>query len=141
MKRWYYLLFVFLFQCSDSPEDMIPNLSGYWEIEKVVLPDGTERTYSISLTIDYISINDSLKGFRKKLKPNLDGSYEASDDIESLELKTVDNKLLIEYTTALSTWTERVLKAEENVLHLKNDANTTYIYKRYEPLNITHEQT
>ena len=139
MKRWVFLLFLCLLQCADTPEDMIPSLSGYWEIEKVILSDGTERTYSINLTIDYISVNDSLKGFRKKLKPNLSGTYETSNDVEALEIKTIDNKLYIEYTTALSQWTERVLKAEDGVLHLKNDANTTYIYKRHEPLNITYE--
>ena len=137
MKRILYLsIFFLIFNCSNDPEAMIPHLNGYWEIEKVILENGQKRDYTVNLTVDYISVNDSLKGFRKKLKPNLNGGFETSDDAENLEVTTEGNTLIIHYKTPYSNWTESILKANEKELHVKNDQNTTYIYKRYQPLNL-----
>ena len=63
-----------------SKEDL-KRLNGYWEIEKVSLPDGTVKEYKVNPTIDYVQI-DGLKGFRKKVHPKLDGTYDASNDAE-----------------------------------------------------------
>ena len=65
------LLLLNVFSCSKNPEAHISHLEGYWEIEAVILPDGNKKEYKYSNTVDYITFNDSLKGFRKKLKPNL----------------------------------------------------------------------
>ncbi|HUH45768.1 MAG TPA: lipocalin family protein, partial [Arenibacter sp.] len=66
-------------------QDHIPHLNGYWEIEKVTFPDGSEKKYTISTSIDYIEIQDQ-KGFRKKVQPNLSGTYDTSDDAEPFSL-------------------------------------------------------
>jgi hypothetical protein len=34
----------------------IPKMNGYWEIEKVVFPDGTEKEYAVNQTFDYFSV-------------------------------------------------------------------------------------
>ena len=136
MKRLFLLSLFLVFSCSKDPVSLIPHLNGYWEIDKVILENGQERTYNVNLTIDYIELNDNLEGFRKKLKPGLDGGFEASDDVESLKLETKNNSLLVHYTTPYNNWTETILKANEKELYIKNDQNTTYIYKRYQPINL-----
>ena len=69
----YLLLFTsLLLSCSKNPETLIPHLSGYWEIDEVTLADGTKRDFNYNETIDYISVTDSLTGFRKKLKPSFE---------------------------------------------------------------------
>ena len=52
-----------------SPEEQLKNLSGYWEIKSVEFPNGEEKNYSISTTIDYIQIEDTA-GIRKKHNHN-----------------------------------------------------------------------
>ena len=128
--------FLVLLNCSNNPESYIEHLSGYWEIDEVTFPDGLKRDYNYSDTIDYISITDSLTGFRKKLKPNLDGTYSTSDDAESLKVVVENDSLNIYYKTPFSEWKETVIKATENQLIVQNQDNMRYIYRRYEPLDL-----
>src|SRR6187402_2423204 len=66
-------------------ESDIAGLNGYWEIEKVVLADGTEKDYKINETIDYLQIkNDS--GFRKKVTPQFNGKYLVNDQFEKIKV-------------------------------------------------------
>ncbi len=137
MKHLFFVIMMFLLMgCSSNPETFIPYLNGYWEIEEVTLSDGTKRSYKYNETIDYISISDSLTGFRKKLKPNLDGSFSTSNDAESITLKIENNSLIIYYKTEFSNWKETVLNASENELRIINTNKDVYLYKRYQPLNL-----
>lgn len=137
MKQFVYtVILATVLSCGKNPESYISHISGYWEIEKVKLANGTEREYKISQTIDYFFVSDSLTGFRKKLQPNFQGTYVGSKDSEPFQLKIESNTLQIHYKTNLDTWTETIEFANENELQLKNEANNLYIYKRYTPINI-----
>lgn len=137
MKHSLSIVIVFLLlSCSSNPEIFIPHLNGYWEIEEVTLSDGTKRLYKFNGTIDYINITDSLTGFRKKLKPNLDGSFSTSNDTESITLKIENNNLIMYYRTEFSNWKETVLNASESELRIINTNKDVYLYKRYQPLNL-----
>lgn len=131
------LLFVFglcLFSCSKNPETYIEHIEGYWEIQEVTMADGSKKEYKFNENIDYFSVNDSLKGFRKKLKPGLNDTYFASDDAEAIQLKIEDNQLNIYYSTSYASWKETVLEATPNQLRIINASEHIYIYKRYVPI-------
>ncbi|OIQ23045.1 hypothetical protein [Lacinutrix sp. MedPE-SW] len=130
------LIFLVLLNCSNSPETFIDHVDGYWEIESVTLPDGTKKEYTINQTIDYIIVNDSLKGFRKKMTPNYSGSYETSKNIETLNLKIENDSLNIYYSTQYTNWKETILLANEEKLKIVNKDNKVYTYKRFTPINI-----
>jgi len=125
-----------IFSCSKDPETLITHLNGYWEIDEVTLPDGTKRDYNYNDTIDFLSINDSLTGFRKKMKPNFDGSFSTSNDAETLKIVIENDSLNIYYKTPYSEWKETVLDATEDKLLIQNKDKLIYLYKRYEPLVI-----
>ncbi|WP_452602521.1 lipocalin family protein [Pontimicrobium sp. MEBiC06410] len=131
------LLFVFIFNsCTNNPETFIPNLEGYWEIENVTMADGTKRDYKINTTIDYIMVNDNLKGFRKKMKPLFNGTYETSKAVEYFTLKLENDSLNIYYNTAYASWKETILFASKEQLKVVNQNNHVYLYKRFSPINI-----
>ncbi|MBC8645207.1 hypothetical protein H9W95_17800 [Flavobacterium lindanitolerans] len=69
MKKGVLLLFaaVVTIACNQnvSKEDA-KKLNGYWEIEKVILADGSEKDYKINTTYDFFEIGNNYKGFRKK---------------------------------------------------------------------------
>lgn len=139
--KWKNLLFIILmpsiFSCSKNPETYIEHLEGYWEIEEVTMADGSKKEYKFNETIDYISLNDSLKGFRKKLKPGINDTYFTSADAETLELKIEYNKLNIYYYTPYANWKETILEANAKKLKILNENKTVYLYKRYTPINIS----
>ena len=76
----------------------ISNLNGYWEIEKVDLPDGDKKEYKVNETIDFFKIENK-KGFRKKVMPQLDGTYLTNDHICSFGKRrsypSIQNKLCL----------------------------------------------
>lgn len=129
-------LFLFLLSCKqENTEQQIEYLNGYWEIEEVTLPSGETKSYSINMLVDFIEIEDG-KGFRKKVAPQLDGSFQITEDAEAIEIKVEDNQVVLYYSTPFHNWKETVVKANENELILKNEEELVYTYKRFESLNL-----
>ena len=139
MNTKYICFIIFSFvvlSCSKDPETFIPHLSGYWEIKEVTLSNGAKKSYTYNDTVDYIEINDSLTGFRIKLKPNLSGSYETSTNKERIAIKIENDSLHLMYSTPYANWKESVLNANKNELLIVNTNKDMYLYRRYEPLNL-----
>ncbi|WP_299101334.1 lipocalin family protein [uncultured Winogradskyella sp.] len=130
------LLSLLVFSCSKNPESYIEHIEGYWEIQVATLADGSKKEYKFNETIDYLSVNDSLKGFRKKLKPGINDTYFTSGDAENIELKIDGNKLIILYATPYAKWSETVLNADKKELRIMNDDEDIYLYKRYESIKL-----
>lgn len=129
-------LLLFTFSCKqENTAQQIEYLNGYWEIEKVTLPDGETKSYSINMLVDFIELKDE-KGFRKKVAPQLDGSFQITEDAEAIEVKVEDNQVVLYYSTPFHNWKETVVKADENQLILKNEEELVYTYKRFESLNL-----
>jgi len=135
-KTFYTLLITLILSCSHNPEHYIQHIDGYWEIESVTLSSGLKKEYTVNQTIDYISVKDSLNGFRKKMSPRFDGKYETSKDVEVFKLKAENDSLHLYYSTAFSKWKETILIANENQLKIVNQNNDVYLYKRYKPIII-----
>jgi len=113
----------------------LPYLNGYWEIEKVSFPDGTVKEYTVNTSIDYIEIND-LKGYRKKVQPKFNGTYDTSNDAELFTIYGKDGVFTINYSTDLSEWHEKIVNLSENSFTVLSEENIKYRYKRFEPINI-----
>jgi len=130
-------LFLFALSCKqENTAQQIESLNGYWEIEEVTLPNGETKTYSINMLVDFIEITDR-KGFRKKVAPQLDGSFHITEDAEAIEVKVEDSQVVLYYSTPFHNWKETVVKADENQLVLKNEEDLIYRYNRFEQLNIS----
>lgn len=125
-----------LVSCSQSPEDSIEHIEGYWEIEQVTLKDGSTKAYNFNDTIDFISLEDSLQGVRKKLKPNFMGTFETSNDVETFQIKIENDSLNVYYKTPFDSWKETILLATKDQLKVVNKNDAVFLYKRYEPLDI-----
>ncbi|GGX23303.1 lipocalin family protein [Aquimarina muelleri] len=117
----------------DTPKDQIQHLNGYWEIKKVILPNGSEKDYNFSQSIDFIEITN-YTGIRKKVQPRLDGSFITNNDSESFILIIDEDSLRLHYKTTLSTWKETIISAKENHITIKNEAGNVYFYERYKKI-------
>jgi len=139
MKKTILIVFISLLTlaCNKtiSPSE-ITKINGYWEIEKVVLPDGENKEYAMNESFDYFEVKNN-KGFRKKVMPQLDGTFLVNDDFEKVEIKAEGEKYFIYYTTSFAKWKEELLSISNEELVTLNDAKKEYHYKRAAPINIT----
>ena len=139
MKKTFSILFFsFLFiscQQKIKPED-ISKINGYWEIEKVVFDQGEDKEYVVNESYDYFQIDKNNKGFRKKVMPQLDGTFIVNDTYESAVVQFKDGKVYVNYSTPFAKWSEELIDISDKELVLKNEEKKEYHYKKAQPLNI-----
>ncbi len=134
MKKTGYLLSVLiLISChSDVKKEDIRKLNGYWEIKTVSLPDGETKDYKVNETIDFFELKGT-HGFRQKVMPQFDGSFNTNNIKEEIEVIEKNNSLFIEYSTKYGKWDEEIITIEDSTLVLKNKDNLEYTYKKFKP--------
>ncbi|WP_149276926.1 hypothetical protein [Pareuzebyella sediminis] len=141
MKILFSIMVVILVMgCSDpiSKEDL-KNLNGYWEITSVTFPNGETKEYKVSTTVDYFRL-EGLKGFRKKVQPKLDGTFNTSNDAESFTILKKNDYFEFFYKNELSAWSEILLDISPNRFSVKNEEGITYSYSRFEPFSVKRPQ-
>jgi hypothetical protein len=137
VKKVLFLTTLFFFGCKPHPVDYIEFINGYWEIENVYKNGKLLKEFKISQEIDYFKINNDLSGFRKKLKPNFNGSYTTSKDQLNFKLEIKFNKrLIIVYEDNNTIFVEEITKVNKTNLSIKNDKGMVYNYKVYKPLEL-----
>jgi len=137
VKKVLFLTTLFFFGCKPQPIDYIEFINGYWEIENVYKNGKLLKEFKISQEIDYFRINNDLSGFRKKLKPNFNGSYTTSKDQLNFKLEIKFNKrLIIVYEDNNTIFVEEITKVNKTNLSIKNDKGMVYNYKVYKPLEL-----
>lgn len=130
------LVSIFLYSCGDKvTKEDLGFLDGYWEIRQVKFPNGDTKTYEINATVDYIEVTGS-KGYRKKVQPLIDGSFETSDDAEYFSITERDGSFIIVYENAMAVWEEEIKSISVSELRLVNEEQITYIYKRFQPITL-----
>ena len=128
------ILFLFVLgvvlSCKQNITDAdISNLNGYWEIEKVELPDGDKKEYKVNETIYFFKI-EANKGFRKKVMPQLDGTYLTNDIQEDVVVVVKNGDALLQYKTKYASWKEEIIELTKDKLVVKNQQEIEYYYKR-----------
>ena len=138
MKKAVVLFFgiLVLFSCTKAVhKGDLSKINGYWEIEKVILSDGEKKEYKINETIDYFEIKNN-NGFRKKVMPQLDGTYLTNNQSETITISQDKDDFFLNYTTAYGKWKEQILEISDDQLVLKNQQELEYHYKRQIPFSI-----
>lgn len=130
------LCFFFILGCSNKiSEEDLRNLNGYWEIQQVTFADGKVKEYTVNTSLDYIQI-DGLKGFRKKVYPKFDGTYDTSNDAEFFLIIAHEGNFEFNYKNELSQWKETIITLSSNKFSVIDKENITYVYKRFQPINV-----
>ncbi|WP_313114675.1 lipocalin family protein [Aequorivita sediminis] len=130
------ILTTVLFSCEKpNPKEQKQNLSGYWEINTVEMPDGEVKNFGVNTIIDYIEINGD-SGTRTKVSPKIDGTFNTNGVTEDFTLNIKENQLIMHYKTSFDEWKETVVEAKDSTLVLKNRDNKTYTYNRFKKFDI-----
>ncbi|NNK87564.1 MAG: hypothetical protein HKO90_04720 [Flavobacteriaceae bacterium] len=132
-------LFVFallLFSCGNDIEEMKNNLNGYWEIHEVEKDGKLIKAYTINVKVDYFELNNDSTGFRKKVSPNLDGTFVVTQHQMPFVLRDNKGALQILYSDNGVTHEETIIEASAEQLRIENDRGYVYTYKPFEGINI-----
>ena len=132
---FFLLSFLFVSCIPSVKEADLAKINGYWEIQKVELPQGGKKEYKVNETIDFFSLKNN-SGFRQKVMPQLDGTYLTNDIKENIKVTNLDGVFYIDYTTNYGKWKEEILEIQDSVLVLKNKDDLEYHYKRHLPFSI-----
>ncbi|OYQ36118.1 hypothetical protein CHU92_10030 [Flavobacterium cyanobacteriorum] len=136
MKKLYLLLLpLLILSCTGVSEGDIKKINGYWEIETAVMPDGSEKEYKVNPTIDYFELKGR-QGFRKKVMPQMDGTYLTGDNYEKISISTAEGKTYLNYTTDYAKWKEEIVELNDEELVLKNTYGMEYHYKKPVPFSV-----
>jgi len=90
----------------------------------------------VNTSIDYIEF-DGLNGFRKKVQPKFNGTYQTSDDAEAFLISEIEGNFFINYKTELSEWSEKLVQLNSDTFSVVNEDDVRYEYKRFEPISIS----
>ncbi|MFT5251194.1 MAG: hypothetical protein ACI87N_000166 [Flavobacteriales bacterium] len=138
MKNSFKILFISLLfvACKQKiqPSD-IAKINGYWEIEKVVFDKGDDKDYTMNETYDFFEIKDN-KGFRKKVMPQLDGTFLVNDTQEAVTVRFVDDQVYLDYKTPFMKWSEEILQLSDTELVVVNADKKEYHYKKTAAINL-----
>ena len=139
MKKIYLLLLVFvLISCQQKvSQGEISKINGYWEIDKVVFSDGTEKQYGINETFDYFQIKGN-NGFRKKVMPQLDGRFLVNNQSEHVKVTFEKETVFLNYTTPYAKWKEELQVLSDDKMVIVNRTQNKYFYKKTGPINIAN---
>lgn len=138
MKKAFSLFLVALFfvSCKQHIDEKdLVKMNGYWEIEKAEMPDGSKKEYTVNTTIDFFEIKGK-KGFRKKVMPQLDGTYLMNDLSENIEVVNKEGDLVLSYATPYAKWKEEIITLSDDKLVVKNDQDIKYYYKKSKPFSV-----
>ena len=138
MKKIFGILFISLLfvacQQKIQPND-IAKINGYWEIEKVTFDTGKDKDYGMNESYDYFEIKDN-KGIRKKVMPQLDGTFLVNDTFENVTIRFTDDKVFLDYVTPYMKWSEELISLSAAELVLLNKEKTEYHYKKTTATNL-----
>ncbi len=137
MKNTLVFIVLLAIGCKSYPKKHIEFIEGYWEIESVYKDNQLLRTFKINSGIDYFKINTDLKGFRKKLKPNFNGTFETSKDVLNFKIEIQNNGLFLNYIDNATSFREEVIEADKEKLVIKSNLGLVYNYKPYKALDLS----
>ncbi len=139
MLKNFIILISLVFTCCSSSinKEDLKKLNGYWEIQKVTFKDGSSKEYKMSTTLDYIYVLDTT-GYRKKVQPKFNGTYETSNHAETFSITKNNAIFYLNYSSdEISNRKEKLISLNKNTFTVINEEEIMYTYKKYTPLNIT----
>lgn len=140
MRKTYALILLITLSCSSKKQIDLSNLEGYWEIYQVEKEGNIVKEYKISTSVDYFKIKKDSTGYRKKVAPQLDGSFIVSNNVSNFKLKTTnDNSLHLIYSNKNFNADEVIKELSKSNLVIINSEGILYRYKRFEKLDLLNE--
>ena len=129
MKR---LIILFFFIISCDKQINLDLINGYWEIVSVSKNNEFIKEYPFSNAVDFFVIDSLNNGYKKKIKPKINGSFEITLHEIPISIKKNNNSYVIKYYSVGNQYVETINKLDQNILVIKNSEGIIFSYKRFE---------
>ena len=129
MKR---LIILFFFTLSCNKQINLDLINGYWEIVSVSKNNEFIKEYPFSNAVDFFIIDSLNNGYRKKIKPKINGSFEITLHEIPISITNNNSSYEINYYSAGNQYIETINKLDQNRLVIKNSEGIIFFYKRFE---------
>ena len=126
---------LFFYSCNESKN--LQYLNGYWEISSVSIEGKEVKNYPFSGTIDYFILGEN-NGYRKKVKPKIDGSFDVTMHEIEFKIEMKKNDIYLVYGKG-KNFVESIVKLDSTKMILKNMDGFFYEYKKFFPNNFLDE--
>ena len=123
---------MFFFTLSCNNQINLDYINGYWEIVSVSKNNKFLKEYPFSNAVDFFVIDSLNNGFRKKIKPKIDGSFEITLHEIPISIKDNNKSFDIIYFSAGNQYVETINILDQNRLVIKNSEGIIFSYKRFE---------
>jgi len=117
--------------CSNGTKDMVNAMKGYWNIETVTLPDGSEREFPFSNHMDHFEIEGN-NGVKNRVSPTYDGGYINYGSPVLFTWETVDGKAVLTFKDGDGRYQQTLKVCDGKTLILLHENGTEYIYKAHD---------
>ncbi|WP_438969414.1 lipocalin family protein [Nonlabens sp.] len=132
MRRLIYILLIFVFVSCDSNEEKIKALEGYWNIDEVILPNGSEREFPFSNHMDHFEV-DGFNGVKNRVSPTYDGGFINYGNPIYFQWEEKDGDIWLTFQEGEASYMQTVETATKETLVLLHENGTRYTYKAYTP--------
>ncbi|RZJ71240.1 lipocalin family protein [Flavobacterium sp.] len=116
-------------------KDDVAKINGYWQIEKVVKNDGEHKDYQANTVYDFYEIKSD-KGYRAKVMPQLDGTFQTNDLTEKIVVTYEKDGTFLNYMTDYDKWREKIISISDAELVVENPQQIEYHYKKAGPIKL-----
>lgn len=131
---------LFLISCQSVEKSDLESLNGYWEITKVIQPDGSETDFEMNTIYDYYELDANLKGIYKKATPQINGTFLVDDYSEEIEIAEENGNFKIKFHSEFNDRDVEIIEITSEKLVIKNPEEKTYYYKKAEPINLMEDE-
>ncbi|GAK75841.1 hypothetical protein JCM19296_1433 [Nonlabens ulvanivorans] len=125
------LILISVTACSNNSKEMVNAMEGYWNIEMVTLPDGSEREFPFSNHMDHFEI-EGYNGVKNRVSPTYDGGFINYGSPVAFTWEVVDQDVVLTFKDGDSRYQQTLKKCNGSTLILLHDNGTEYIYKAHE---------
>lgn len=121
------LLFI---SCSSDSDKKLELLDGYWNIDTVTLPDGSEKEFPFSNHMDHFEV-EGLNGVKHRVSPTYDGGFVNYGSPVYFKWQENEDELILIFKEGDNSYQQSVEEVTTTDLELKHENGTIYSYKRY----------
>ncbi|BAO55921.1 hypothetical protein NMS_1912 [Nonlabens marinus S1-08] len=119
--------------CDDqSNKKKLEHLQGYWSIDTVEKPDGSEKEFPFTNHMDFFNV-EGTSGTKSRVSPTYDGRFISYGDAVKFVWVNDENQLVLKFADGENSYSQTLKKATEDELILIHEDGTIYNYKSYDP--------